>query len=82
MDFQLQYYDPSVGTDAYLGSDNVASGAYIFKPNRYNPDKTTYSSFVNIENYKGANTGVQAFAAYYTNDLGEMYTALIRLMPA
>jgi len=45
-------------------------------------DKKQYSSFVKIETYKAAATGVNAFVVYYRDDnTDEMYTSIIRVMP-
>lgn len=82
MKFALQYYNPSVGTDGYADSDNVASGAYIFKPKRGDTDKKAYSVYKSQETYEGANTGIKAFNLYFTDDAKlRMYTAMIRLVP-
>ena len=76
------YYNPSTGNEDYANSDNCASGAYIFKPKEGDTDKKAYSTFLKTETFKGEQTGVQAFAVYYTNsDTQEMYTTLIRLLP-
>ena len=82
MKFALQYYNPSVGTDGYADSDNVASGAYIFKPKRGDMDKKMYSDYFKQETYKGANTGIKAFNLYFQDaEKARMYTAMIRLAP-
>ena len=67
MKFALQYYNPSTGKDMYVGSDNVASGAYIFKPKRGDMDKKTYSEYSSQETYVGTNTGIKAFNLYFSD---------------
>ena len=80
--FSLQYYNPSTGNDGYADSDNVPSGAYIFKPKRGDMDKKPYCSFQRMETYKTEASGVEAFALYYANaDSSKEYTVLIRTMP-
>ena len=82
MKFALQYYNPSIGKDKYVGSDNVASGAYIFKPKRGDTDKKTYSEYSSQETYVGTNTGIKAFNLYFSDaEKTRMYTAMIRLQP-
>lgn len=82
MKFSLQYYNPSIGTDGYSDSDNVASGAYIFKPKRGDMDKKAYCDYKSMETYEGANTGIKAFNIYFADsDKQRSYTAMIRLVP-
>lgn len=45
MKFSLQYYNPATGDDDFKDSDNVASGAYIFKPKEGDMEKKMYSTF-------------------------------------
>ena len=42
---QLRYYESNTGHDGYPGSDNVPSGAYIFKPAK---DKEHSLPYVNL----------------------------------
>lgn len=82
MKFALQYYNPATGDDDYKDSDNVASGAYIFKPKEGDMDKKMYSTYSSQETYKGANTGIHAFNLYFENaERTYIYTAMIRLLP-
>lgn len=82
MKFALQYYNPATGDDGYSGSDNCASGAYIFKPKEGDMDKKMYSTYLKQETFKGVNTGVNAFNLYFQNtEKTRMYTAMIRLLP-
>lgn len=82
MKFSLQYYNPATGDDDFKDSDNVASGAYIFKPKEGDMDKKMYSTFSSQETYVGANTGIKAFNLYFEDAKREyIYTAMIRLVP-
>lgn len=46
MAFQLRYYQADEGGDNYPNTDNVASGAYIFKPAKGKQYSMPYSSLV------------------------------------
>ena len=82
MEFALQYYNPATGSDAYSGSDNTASGAYIFKPKEGDMSKKLYSTYLKQETIKNTNTGVNAYNLYFENsEKTRMYTAMIRLLP-
>ena len=82
MKFSLQYYNPATGDDDFKDSDNVASGAYIFKPKEGDMEKKMYSTFDSQETYVGANTGIKAFNLYFANAKRTyIYTAMIRLVP-
>ena len=80
--FSLQYYNPSTGHDGFPDSDNVASGAYIFKPKRGDMEKKQYTYFKKMETYKTKESGVEAFALYFSDaDNSKEYTVLIRTLP-
>ena len=63
LEFSLKYYNPANGTDNYKNTDNVASGAYIFKPMQNDTKKKEYSQFQSVEVLKGKN--VQEFVINY-----------------
>ena len=48
MAFQLRYYQADIGGDDYPDTDNVPSGAYIFKPAK---DKQYSLPYVSPSNY-------------------------------
>jgi hypothetical protein len=51
MSFQLRYYEADAGGDNYTGSDNVPSGAYIFKPAKDKQLSMPYTSLVKQESF-------------------------------
>ena len=48
--FSLKKYNPAIGKDDYLYSDNSPSGAYLFKPSR-GDKKQAYSTFKSTNSY-------------------------------
>lgn len=80
LSFSLKYYVPSDGSDGYRDTDNVASGAYIFKPMRGDRRRHMYSRPDHRETYIGDATGVQSHVLYYEEG-GEIYSVQIRLLP-
>jgi len=83
MAFSLKYYNPSDGdNEDYDNTDNVPSGAYIFKPKRGDVEKKSYTNFVKIETYNATNTGIVQHVAYYNNaDNTRSFVALIHMKP-
>ena len=78
--FSLKLYHPANGTDTYKGSDNDASGAYIFKPMQNDTKKYPYSAFKTVDSFKG--NVVNAIVLQYASDsISELYTAIIRMFP-
>jgi hypothetical protein len=51
MSFQLRYYEANAGGDNYTGSDNVPSGAYIFKPAKDKQYSMPYTSLIKQESF-------------------------------
>ena len=75
----MRWYEPSVGDEAYPDSDNVASGAYIFKPAEDNQQSAPYSKLSKIDTLQGNIVG--SFILYFADEeSGENYTAHIRLL--
>ena len=72
-------YHPSDGKDDYPHSDNVASGAYIFKPIRSDTSKHPYSTSKSVDSFKGK--VVNAMVLQYASDDKEIYTVIIRMVP-
>jgi hypothetical protein len=77
--FSLMRYHPSDGKDDYPASDNVASGAYIFKPIRSDTSKHPYSTSKSVDSFKGK--VVNAMVLQYASDDKEIYTVIIRMVP-
>lgn len=50
MAFNFKQYISDQGNDHYPNSDNVPSGAYIFKPDKANPNSVGFSQFVSTKN--------------------------------
>ncbi len=47
----MRYYQANAGGDNYTGSDNVPSGAYIFKPAKDKQYSMPYTSLVKQESF-------------------------------
>jgi len=82
MAFSLKTYNPATGNDDYSDTDNVASGAYIFKPKRGDMLKAPYTDFVNIETYNTTNTGIVQHVIYYSDAINaRSYIGIIHMKP-
>lgn len=63
--FQLRYYRSDVGGDDYNNTDNVASGAYIFKPAKDQQYSLPYVNVTKVENWNSS--FVQQTTLYYSD---------------
>lgn len=71
----MAYTPASNDTESLRGSDNCASGAYIFKPSEQNQQKSAYSTFEQMKTFE--DNGKGAFWLRYAE--GEkIYTLLVR----
>ena len=65
VDFDIKYYNADQGGDAYVGSGNNPSGAYLFKPAKNQTDSYRYSNLTSVTVYNG--TFVQEIQLVFSN---------------
>ena len=75
MALQLRYYQSDEGGDNYPDTDNVPSGAYIFKPAK---DIQYSMPFINVSGHENCNSPfVQQTTLYYTDSISNRTARVI-----
>jgi len=74
--FDIRYYNADQGGDDYQDTDNCASGAYIFKPNKGDQEAHRYVTPYKQFNFRGSFVSEMHFILV---DYIHNYKALLRL---